>query len=191
MAKIYFKHGAMKSGKSMECLRAIYNYTENEKVALVAKPKLDTRSSNIKSRQSGDNGVECLELKEEDARLIALRSEVVGKVDVIIIDEAQFLNSKQVESLRYFAYELDIPVICYGLSVDYASHLFEGSKRLFELADDIQELIGICSCGKRAKQNARKDSTGAFVKDGAPIQVGDKEYVPLCNKCYYFKVEKK
>lgn len=202
MAKIYFKYGAMKSGKSMDCLRAIYNYQENGMEVVVAKPATDTRSTKIASRNGAE--VECLSIQPNDWQLqiivAAIRKEREHNLDVkaeyknisaIIIDEAQFLTSKQVESLRGFAYELDIPVICYGLSVDAFSHLFEGSKRLMELADDLQELIGICGCGRRAKQNARKNPDGTFAKNGATLEIGDAQYVPLCNKCYYEKVDKR
>lgn len=186
MAKIYYKFGAMKSGKSMDCLRAIYNYRENNKKVLVLKPTVDTRAKNVESRSGAST--ECLGISPCDWKLNIIRFASEEKPDVIIIDEAQFLTKQQVESLRYFAYEKDIPVLCYGLAVDYSSHLFEGSKRLFELADDVQELLGICGCGRRAKQNARKGLHG-FVKQGASIEIGDAQYVPLCNKCYYEKVD--
>ena len=209
MAKIYFKHGTMGSGKSLDLIRAVYNYTERGMKPLVFKPSLDTREGNdfcvIKSRtgaevlanwiDSDDDDLSTIifELNDRlyttyylnDSRLNMENNKLM--VDAIFIDEAQFLTEKQVDKLPEIRYSYNIPILCYGLKLDFQSHLFPGAKRLIELADDVQELIGICHCGKRAKQNARIID-GKFAEQGDLVQIGGNEsYIALCNECYYKK----
>ena len=114
-------------------------------------------------------------------------------IDCILVDETQFLTTNQIEDLWKISKTMDIPVICYGLKVDFQSHLFEGSKRLLELADEIEELITICSCGKRAKFNARFVND-KFTLEGKEVVIdGSKDnvvYRPMCGKCFLNEIEK-
>ena len=207
MAKIYGKFGVMGSGKSLDMIRAIYNYKERGMDVLVFKPSIDTREGSecvIKSRtgfevkaewiESNDSALEVIDekLKQSGSGNIPgpdyiLRPYEKTRAKAIFIDEVQFLSKEQVDNLQKICYNYNIPVICYGLKLDFQSNLFEGSKRLIELADDIQELIGICHCGKRAKQNARVVN-GVMVSDGDVVQIGGNEsYIAVCNECYYNK----
>lgn len=204
MSKIYVKFGTMGSGKSLDLIRAVYNYTERGMKTLAFKPSLDTRDGSdscvIKSR----TGAEVLAywIDKDDDELGAIQEHLFYtlcessaedapsmvrqdySIKAIFIDECQFLTEKQVDKLQEICYNCNIPVLLYGLKLDFQSHLFPGSKRAIELADDIQELIGICHCGKRAKQNARVID-GKIAEDGELVQIGGNEsYVALCNECY-------
>ena len=187
MAKLYFKTGAMGSGKSLDLIRAVYNYRERGMEVVVYKPRVDTRDGHsdckVKSRTGSEVGAEWIDLTDDIEEL--LLNHDVKKIKAVFVDEAQFLSKKQVDELQKICYNLDIPVICYGLKLDFKSHLFEGSKRLIELSDDVQELIGICHCGARAKQNA-KIVNDKMVTQGDVVEIGGNElYVGVCNKCYF------
>ena len=114
--------------------------------------------------------------------------------NAVLVDEAQFLSAKQVEQLWIIAKEFNIPVICFGLKTNFKSEFFEGSKRLFELSDKFKELETICSCGTKARFNARMVNN-KFIKDGEEFVIDDNnkevKYVPLCGKCYLEKVFQK
>lgn len=192
MAKLFFKTGTMGSGKSLDMIRAIYNYKERGMTVAVFKSAIDTREGTercvIKSRTGFE--VEATWIQKEDSMLTLVSkklSDAIAEdtiVKAIFVDESQFLTEKQVDELQKICYNINIPVICYGLKLDFQSHLFEGSRRLIELADEVQELIGICHCGKRAKQNARIVDD-KIAKAGEVVQIGGSEsYVGLCNKCY-------
>ena len=104
---------------------------------------------------------------------------------VIIADECQFFTSAQVDQLRKIVDELDIPVLCFGLRTDFLTHMFEGSHRLFEVADSISEIKTICTCGKKAIVNARIDCTGHIVTEGAQVVLGGNDsYIAMCHRCY-------
>ena len=109
------------------------------------------------------------------------------KVDCILVDEAQFLSENEVDELYFVTKEFNVPVICYGLKTDFKSNLFTGSKRLLELSDELNELITICRCGKRARFNARFVDD-KFTLDGETVSIDGSslniKYIPLCGKCY-------
>jgi thymidine kinase len=110
---------------------------------------------------------------------------------VIIADECQFFTSKQIDELRHIVDKLDIPVLCYGLRTDFLTHTFEGSHRLFEVADSITEIKTICSCGKKAIVNARIDESGKVVTQGGQIMLGGNDsYVAMCHSCWRERIEK-
>ena len=187
MAKLHFKTGAMGCGKSLDLIRAVYNYRERGMEVVVYKPRVDTREGyfdcKIKSRTGAE--IKANWISEHDDVGTLLLNHDVSTIRAVFIDEAQFLSAEQVDGLQKICYNLDIPVICYGLKLDFKSHLFEGSKRLIELADDVQELIGICHCGARAKQNA-KVVDGRMITYGDVVEIGGNElYVGVCNKCYF------
>lgn len=186
MAKLYFRYGAMGSSKTANALMVRYNYIEKGQKVILLKPSIENRDGyNIIKSRIGLSA-EC-ELVEELLEKIKQTEKSRGKwneADVIIIDEAQFLNTEQINELARIVDEYHISVICYGLRTDFTSHLFEGAKRLMELADVIEEIPTICWCGKKAQFNARvKD--GQIARNGEQIEMGGNEsYVSLCRKHY-------
>ncbi|MBR2702008.1 MAG: thymidine kinase [Erysipelotrichaceae bacterium] len=188
MAKLYFKFGAMNSSKTANALMTKFNYEEKGKKVWLIKPAIDNRDGVqiIKSRIG--LSAECDALKTTDSILELCPD----NIDVIICDECQFLTEEQVDDLRIIATDKDIPVLCFGLRADFLTHLFPGSKRLFELADSIAEIKSICKCGSKAIVNARFDDKGEIQIAGAQVFIGGNEsYEGLCWKCYHRLVEEK
>ena len=110
--------------------------------------------------------------------------------DAIIADECQFLTASQVDELRRIVDEYNVPVLCFGLRTDFLTHLFEGSRRLFEVADSIAEIKTICECGKKATVNARFDN-GRIVTEGSQVMIGGNEsYIAMCHRCYRERIKK-
>lgn len=109
---------------------------------------------------------------------------------VIIADECQFFKSEQIDQLRKIVDLIDIPVLCFGLRTDFLTHLFEGSRRLFEVADSITEIKTICACGKKAIVNARIDESGKIVTEGGQIMLGGNDsYIAMCHSCWKNAIE--
>ena len=192
MSKLYFRYGAMNCGKSSSLMQVAHNYEENNKKVVVIKSIIDTKGEKfLESRIGLKRKVDIL-LKEKES-LKKHYSKLNNEISCILVDEAQFLTPKQVEELWDITKKLNIPVICYGLKVDFKSNLFAGSKRLIELADELEELITICSCGKRAKFNARYVDNN-FTLDGKEVLIDCSKsnviYKPLCGKCYLKELEK-
>ena len=188
MAKLYFKFGAMNSSKTANALMTKFNYEEKGKKVWLIKPAIDNRDGVqiIKSRIG--LSAECDALKTTDSILKLCPEDI----DVIICDECQFLTEEQVDDLRVIATDKDIPVLCFGLRADFLTHLFPGSKRLFELADSIAEIKSICKCGSKAIVNARFDDKGEIQIEGAQVFIGGNEsYEGLCWRCYHRLVEEK
>lgn len=190
MAKLYFRYGAMNSGKSSALMQVAHNYEERDQLVLVIKSSIDTKGDDmLVSRIGLSRQVDILlfptdKLKEKKLNLT--------NIACLLVDEAQFLTTDQVTELWTISKLNDIPVICYGLRSDFQTNSFPGSKRLMELADEIEELITICRCGKRAKFNGRKIN-GQFVNHGDQVAIDEKNnvtYESLCGKCYLRKVLK-
>ncbi len=190
MSKLYFRYGAMNSGKSALLLQVANNYEERGMKTKIIKPIIDTKGEDyIYSRIGLKRKVDYLVGKKDNLKSF-LNNIQEENVSCILVDEAQFLNSEQVDELFLFTKKYDIPVICYGLRTDFKTNLFPGSKRLFELSDVIEELYTICRCGKRAKFNARIVD-GKFVTTGDQIAIDNQKevsYESLCGKCYLEKV---
>ena len=185
MAKLYFKYGAMGSSKTAQALITKYNYEENDLSVWLLKPSADTRDgkSILKSRI----GLEAeVEIVPPETDILELFQRVkLGKCDVIIVDECQFLTQEQIDQLRTIVDEHNIPVMCFGLRTDFQTKLFPGSLRLMEVADTIQEIKTICDCGAKATVNARIDSQGHIVTQGAQVFLGGNDsYIAMCHKCY-------
>ena len=183
MAKLYFKYGAMGSSKTAQALITKYNYEENGMRVWLIKPAADNRDGEIilRSRVGLEAPAEVIGATADICRLFEKRS----KIDVIIADECQFLTPAQIDQLRSIVDEYDIPVLCFGLRTDFLSTLFPGSRRLFEVADTISEIKAICDCGAKATTNARIDSDGYIVTEGAQILVGGNDrYIAMCHKCW-------
>ena len=192
MSKLYFRYGAMNCGKSTLLMLVAHNYEENNEVVRVIKSKRDTKADDrLSSRIGLERKVDILIGQDESFE--KYYDDWNDNVDCLLVDEAQFLSIKQIEELWLVSKMYDIPVICYGLKTNFQSHLFEGSKRLLELADEIEELITICSCGKRAKFNARYID-GKFTLEGEEVVIDGSDeravYKPLCGKCYLIEREK-
>ena len=192
MGKLYFRHGAMNSGKSTALLQVAYNYEERGQRVLIAKPAIDTKGdSQVVSRLGMVREVDFLVLPEENLRG-KLRS-VSGdlKVDCLLLDEAQFLTADQVDQAMEIAVLDKIPVLAYGIRTDFLTKGFPGSIRLLEIAHSLEELKTICRCGKKAMFNARLKN-GAFVFDGDQVAIDGEEvtYESLCPNCYYEKLGK-
>jgi len=209
VAKLYFRYGAMNSGKSTALLQAAYNYEERGQAVLLAKPAIDTKGAEkIESRLGVTRDVDFLVAPDASVRaLFASERERIQNrgshtlfggetredVACLLIDEAQFLSPHQVDDLFRIAVEDGIPVMAYGIRTDFQTEAFPGSARLLEIAHSLEELKTICRCGRKALFNARKIG-GEFVFDGdqvaidaATAAVRDKHFVTyesLCGTCY-------
>ena len=186
MAKLYFRYGAMNCGKSIALMIVAHNYEENGKKVIVIKSSIDTKAgTRLQTRIGIERDVDLL-LNPNDS-LKKYFSKWKKNISCVLVDEAQFLKPEQVEELWVLPKKYNIPVICYGLKVNFQGELFEGSKRLIELSDELEELITICECGKRAKFNARFVD-GKFAIDGETVVIDGSqkniEYRPMCGKCY-------
>lgn len=182
MAKLYFRYGTVGSAKTLNLLAVAHNYRQQGKEVLLLKPKMDTRYGKkcIKSR----TGLEMMAdiLVEPDTRLDI---QSFAGISCILVDEAQFFTTSLINQLRFITLEMDIPVICYGLRTDFKSTLFEGSRRLLELSDSIEEVKATCYfCNKKSILNL-KHVNGIATVDGPSIQLGAEElFYPTCYKCY-------
>ncbi|WP_029149424.1 thymidine kinase [Microbacterium indicum] len=208
MAKLYFRYGAMNSGKSTALLQAAYNYEERGQAVLLAKPEIDTKGAGeIESRLGVTRAVDFLIGPEDDARELFARRRAdvragrdelfpsgrVTDVACLLVDEAQFLTRAQIDDLFRIAVEDGIPVMAYGIRTDFQTEAFPGSGRLLEIAHTLEELKTICRCGRKALFNGRLIG-GRFVFDGdqvaidaATASVRDDHFVTyesLCGSCY-------
>lgn len=193
MAKLYFKYSTMNAGKSGVLLMQAFQFDERNIPFLCIKSSIDTRDGEdvIASRIGIKR--ECISVLPDDDLYKLINDYIVNATLVglnkplwILVDECQFLTTEQVNSLGKIVDKLDINVLCYGLRTDFTTHMFDGSKRLMEIADDISEIKSTCSCGGKALFNARFDSSGRLITDGEQIVIGGNDmYVTLCRKCYY------
>ena len=190
MAKMHFKYACMNSGKTIDLIRTAYNYEENGFKVLVIKPAIDTKSGNkISCRIGLEREVDVL-LYSNDSVYEKLNGKL-NDVNCIFVDEAQFLTRNQVDEFFIISKAMDIPVICYGLRTDFMMESFEGSRRLLEVCDCLEELQTLCSCGNIARYNARMVN-GEYVSCGDQVVIdnGSVKYVPLCGDCFLEKVKK-
>lgn len=190
MAKLHFNYATMNAGKSIDLIRTAYNYEENGFKVLVLKPMLDTKDGDyISSRAGLRRRVDYL----IDGSVIEILKGKLDDIFCILVDEAQFLTKEQVDELYLITKALDIPVITYGLKLNFKGEMFEGSKRLTELGEELGFLPTICSCGEIARMVGRKVN-GEYTIDGEEVVIDGSsdtvEYVPLCGKCYLEKVLK-
>ncbi|RUR01435.1 thymidine kinase [Labedella endophytica] len=192
MPKLYFRYGAMNSGKSTALLQAAYNYEERGQRVLLAKPAVDTKGNrSIESRLGVSREVDYVIEPGEDtlAQFQRHRRESVERdgidVSCLLIDEAQFLESAQVDGLLRVALLEGVPVLAYGIRTDFLTEAFPGSRRLLEVAHSLEELKTICRCGRKALFNGRKVGD-RFVFDGDQVAIDGEEvtYESLCGVCY-------
>lgn len=188
MAKLYFKFGAMGCSKTAQALITKFNYEERGMKVLLLKPSVDDRdgATVVKSR---------IGLQEE---AITVSSDVdlyktyvenyKEDCNVIIVDECQFLTPEQVDELGQIVIDFNVPVLCFGLATDFTTHLFPGSRRLFEIAESISEIKSVCKCGAKATVNARLDDNGNIVSTGEQVCIGGNDrYIAMCRRCWLKK----
>ena len=183
MAKLYFKYGAMGSSKTATALITKYNYEERGMKVWLIKPAADQRDGafTLKSRIGLTAEAEAIAPDKDLCALYAARE----RPDVIIVDECQFMTAPQIDQLRWLVDREDLPVLCFGLRTDFQTHLFPGSRRLFELADSITEIKTICDCGRKATTNARISPDGYVLTEGDQVFLGGNDsYIAMCHKCY-------
>ena len=184
MAKLYFKFGAMGCSKTAQALITKFNYEERGMKVLLVKPSTDKRDGATTVRSRIGLHAEAITVPES-VDLYDLYKDENSDCNVIIVDECQFLHPDQVDQLSRVVMDFDIPVLCFGLSTDFLTHLFPGSRRLFEIADSIQEIKSVCKCGDKATVNARLDDNGNVVFSGDQLCLGGNErYVAMCKKCW-------
>ena len=190
MAKLYFKYGAMGSSKTAQALITKFNYEERGMKVWLIKPALDTRDGKSVIRSRVGLEEECTAIDKSELIFDTFTNERI-EADVIIADECQFFTAEQIDALRRIVDEYEVPVLCFGLRTDFLSHLFEGSRRLFEVADSISEIKTICECGSKATINARLDGDGRVVTEGSQVMLGGNEsYVAMCHRCWKKKIKK-
>ena len=188
MAKLFFRYGAMNSGKSTSLMQVAHNYEERGMHVKVFKPFVDTKQGEHLSSRLGVMRKTDNLIKDED-NIFELISKITEKekVDCILVDEVQFLKKHHIDELLKVAVILNVPVICYGLRTDFSTNGFEGSERLLLLAHSIEELKTICPCGRKAILNGRKIN-GEYVFEGEQLAIDNQdsvEYVSLCAQCYF------
>ena len=189
MSKLYFRYGAMNSGKSTHLMQVAYNYEERGMKVLIIKPMVDKKGGDTLVSRLGVGRKVDLLLDENDNVLDIIKERLNAnkKIDCILVDEVQFLKEAQIDELFENAVTLNIPIICYGLRTDFKRNGFEGSTRLLLIAHSIEEMKTICACGKKAIFNGRKINN-KFVFEGEQIAIdeqNDVNYESLCGECYY------
>jgi thymidine kinase len=198
LAKLYFRYGAMNSGKSTGLLQVAFNYEERGQRVLLAKPNLDTKGdSKIVSRLGMTRDVDFMippgeSVREHFGRLAAgedpealLEHVDVQPVACLLVDEAQFLEPAQVDDLFRIAVMDNVPVLAYGIRTDFRTQAFPGARRLLEIAHTLEELKTICRCGRKAVFNTRRVG-GEIVFDGEQVAIDGEDvwYESLCGTCY-------
>ena len=184
MAKLYFHYSTMNAGKSTVLLQAAHNYEERGMIPYLLTANFDDRAGKgrIGSRIGISQPADMFAPHEDIFAKIKARL-AEGRVDCIFVDEAHFLSDAQVWQLARAVDDLGVPIMCFGLRVDFRGKLFPGSATLLALADEMREVRTICHCGKKATMVVRKDADGQVLRDGAQIQIGGNEsYVSLCRK---------
>ena len=188
MAKLYFRYGAMNSGKSTALMQVAHNYEEQGMQVLILKPQVDTKGGGeLVSRLGVRRKADLLIPPEADVFEAVRAASQTQKLACVLCDESQFFTPAQAEQLFMVTVDLNIPVICYGLRSDFSLKGFPGSTRLLELAHTIEEMKTICECGRKATCNGR-EVNGEYVFEGAQVAidtVDDVEYQSLCPQCWY------
>ncbi|WP_424979171.1 thymidine kinase [Leisingera sp. S232] len=184
MAKLYFNYSTMNAGKSTVLLQASHNYRENNMETYLLTARLDNRAGT--GRIASRIGI------GEEADMFAAGDDLFSRTEqrlaqrplaAVFVDEAQFLEPDQVWQLARVVDDLRVPVLCYGLRVDFQGNLFPGSATLLALADEMREVRTICHCGKKATMVVRQDDQGRVLTEGDQVQIGGNEtYVSLCRR---------
>lgn len=202
MAKLYFRYGAMNSGKTTSLLQTAHNYEERGQKVLLMKAGVDTKGDDtILSRLGVRRRVDLVVGAQDNVRLLVRRRLLMGEgrpgaaprasarlrevLDCVLVDEAQFLTPSQVNQLMEIVLIDDVPVLAYGIRTDFRTTSFPGSRRLLEIAHSLEELKTICRCGRKAIFSARKMGQD-FIFDGDQVAIDgiNVTYESLCGKCY-------
>ncbi|WP_167136959.1 thymidine kinase [Diaminobutyricimonas sp. TR449] len=192
MAKLYFRYGAMNSGKSTSLLQAAFNYEERGQHVLLTKPRIDTKGeASIVSRLGVTRPVDFTVGPDDDIHALfaverqRVQRETGADVACLLVDEAQFFSAAQVDDMLRIAVLDDVPVMAYGIRTDFQTAAFPGSQRMLEIAHSLEELKTICRCGRKAVFNARQvDGRFVFAGDQVAIDGGHVTYESLCAVCY-------
>ena len=195
MAKLYFRYGAMNSGKSTALMQVAFNYEERGMRVFILKPSIDTKGGEcLLSRLGVSRPVDRAVTPDMDVFELVKQEAARGDKPLacVLTDESQFFTPQQAEQLFMVTVKLNIPVIAYGLRTDFSMQGFPGSTRLLELAHAIEEMKTICTCGRKATCNGRKVN-GEFVFEGDQVAIDQEnnvEYQSLCAQCYFAEREK-
>lgn len=187
MAKIHFFYSTMNAGKTTHLLQANYNYINDGFNTLLIKPKLDDRFGEevIKSRLGFSQIAQSIS-KNESIKELILKEHKKKKIDFILADEVQFFSSKQIHELGYLADRHNITIMAYGLRNNFQGNLFEGSKTLFEIANNLTEIKKICHCGQKATMSLRYNEYGEVIRNGSEVLLGaEDKYVSVCRRDFF------
>ena len=184
MAKLYFNYSTMNAGKSTVLLQAAHNYVERGMVPYLLTAQFDNRAGEGRIASRIGIGQKADTFGPGEDLLAKVKARLAdGPCACIFIDEAQFLEAEQVWQLARAVDDLGVPIMCYGLHVDFQGKLFPGSAALLALADEMREVRTICHCGKKATMVVRQDAEGHVMRAGAQVQIGGNEtYVSLCRR---------
>ena len=188
MAKLYFRYGTVGSAKTLNLVAVAHNYRQQGKRILLLKPEMDERFGKKQIRSRAGLETQADILIQPDSNLLYLDFE---GINCLLVDEAQFLSKTNIDHLRAITLLKNIPVICYGLRTDFRSRLFEGSQRLMEIADSIEEIKATCHfCNRKSIVNL-KHVDGKATVEGPSVQLGAEErYLPACFACYIDELQK-
>lgn len=182
MAKLYYRYSAMNAGKSTYLLQVAHNYRSNGSSVALYTSAVDDRYGigKITSRLGISSEAEVFTSVTDFEQV--LRADVA----CVLLDEAQFLAPEQVQQLHRWAHRAGVPVMCFGIRSDFRGQPFPGSAYLLTLADDLEEIKTVCSCGKKATMNMRVDEAGQRVSEGDQVLIGgNNRYRQVCAKCFY------
>ncbi|MBA3863394.1 MAG: thymidine kinase [Erythrobacter sp.] len=183
MAKLYFYYASMNAGKSSHLLQADFNYRERGMRTMLWTAALDSRSAGMVRSRIGLESAAQRFHPDTDLWAEVAAAHAATPLDCVLVDEAQFLDPKQVWQLARLADEAGVPVLCYGLRTDFQGELFPGSAVLLGIADALVELKAVCHCGRKATMNLRVDASGKAVRQGQQTEIGGNDrYVALCRK---------
>ena len=190
MAKLYFYYSAMNAGKTTTLLQSAHNYRERGMRVMILTPKLDHRagSGTVASRIGLSAEGTVFDREADLERMVGDDLAARGKLDCVLVDEAQFLSRAQVWQLSEIVDRLRIPVLCYGLRTDFRGELFEGSQYLLAWADELTEIKTICHTGKKATMTVRVDAQGRAVQDGPQVEIGGNERYVSVSRAEYKKI---
>jgi thymidine kinase len=190
MAKLFFYYSAMNAGKTTTLLQSAYNYRERGMRTLILTPRLDNRAGEgvVSSRIGLKSKATVFRADDDLLKLAQADIDAHGRLDCVLVDEAQFLDRAQVWQLSDVVDVLGIPVLAYGLRTDFRGELFEGSRQLLALADNLIEIKTICHTGKKATMVVRVDDNGRAVTDGPQVEIGGNERYVSVSRAEFKKI---
>lgn len=183
MAKLYFNYSTMNAGKSTVLLQASHNYVERGMQTCLLTAQLDDRAGHGRIESRIGIGADADTFAPQDDLYARIARRLATPCACVFVDEAQFLTPDQVWQLARVVDDLNVPVMCFGLRVDFRGALFPGSATLLAIADEMREVRTICHCGRKATMVVRKDAGGAVLRDGDQVEIGGNDrYVSLCRR---------